>query len=231
MGMTCSDFLLQRLIDWGVSRIYGSPRDGINGILGALARASEFIDFVQVPLEEMAGFMACVAAMGPGVAYRIAAKFAFPDRVAIAPVGNGTMQMNGNNCLLTISHYWRRWKDQRLIVIVLKNWDLNQVTWEQRILAGNPKFPVSQELPACSYAAYAELCGLRGLQMDQNHEIGELWGTALASNRPVVIDAYIDTEVACLPPHITLEQAKHYWQAIFKGDPDSREMVRSLYAR
>ncbi len=167
-----------------------------------------------------------LATMGPGVPYAIAAKFAFPERVAIALVGDGAMQMNGNNCLITISKYWRKWKDPRLIVLVLNNRDLNQVTWEQRVLSGDPKFPGSQELMSFSYADYAELCGLRGLRMDQEHDVGAVWDEAFASDRPVVIDAYTNPAIACLPPHITLEQARHYWQAIFKGDPNSRQMIR-----
>jgi pyruvate dehydrogenase (quinone) len=167
-----------------------------------------------------------LATMGPGVPYAIAAKFAFPDRVAIALVGDGAMQMNGINGLLTISKYWRRWKDPRLIVMVLNNRDLNQVTWEQRVMSGDPKFPGSQELPAISYAKYAELCGLRGLKMDSHEKVGAVWDEAFASDRPVVIDAYTDPEVACLPPHITIKQATHYWKAILKGDPNSRQMIR-----
>jgi pyruvate dehydrogenase (quinone) len=167
-----------------------------------------------------------LATMGPAVPYAIAAKFAFPDRVAIALVGDGAMQMNGNNCLLTVSKYWRCWKDPRLVVLVLNNRDLNQVTWEQRVFSGDRKFRGSQDLPAFSYATYAELCGLRGLKMDEHKDVGAVWDEAFASNRPVVIDAYTDPEVPCLPPHITMEQAKHYWQAIFRGDPNSRQMVR-----
>lgn len=167
-----------------------------------------------------------LATMGPGVPYAIAAKFAFPDRVAVALVGDGAMQMNGNNGLITIGKYWRRWKDPRLIVLVLNNRDLNQVTWEQRVMSGDPKFPGSQELQPFSYARYAELCGLRGLTMNETSDIGVIWDQALAADRPVVIDAYTDPEIACLPPHITFQQARHYWQAIFKGDPNARHSLR-----
>ena len=170
-----------------------------------------------------------LATMGSAVPYAIAAKFAFPERVAIALAGDGAMQMNGNNCLLTAAKYWRRWKDPRLIVLVLNNRDLNMVTWEQRILSGDPKFKASQELLDFSYANYAELCGLRGLRMDGSRSVGALWDEALAADRPVVIDAITDPEIACLPPHITLEQAKNYWQAIFKGDPNSRRMIRQSF--
>jgi pyruvate dehydrogenase (quinone) len=205
-----------------------SPRLPDNCILAADSGSSAnwFARDLRIRLGMKASLSGNLATMGPGVPYAIAAKFAFPERVAIALVGDGAMQMNGNNCLLTISKYWRRWKDPRLIVLVLNNRDLNQVTWEQRVFSGDPKFPGSQDLPAFSYAKYAELCGLRGLTMDGATKVGAVWDAALASDRPVVVDAYTDPEIGCLPPHITLTQAKHYWHAVFKGDPDSRRMIR-----
>src|SRR2546427_12760699 len=66
MSHTTSDFLVQRLFDWGVRRVYGYPGDGINGIMGALDRADGKIDFVQVRHEEMAAFMACAHAKFTG---------------------------------------------------------------------------------------------------------------------------------------------------------------------
>ena len=102
--------------------------------------------------------------MCPGVPYAIAAKFAFPDRVAIALVGDGAMQMLGNNELITISKYWKEWSDPRLVVLVLNNRDLNQVTWEQRVLEGDPKYEASQDIPDFPFARYAELLGLRGIR-------------------------------------------------------------------
>src|SRR5438067_1819495 len=71
-----------------------------------------------------------LATMGPGVPYAIAAKFAHPTKPVIALVGDGAMQMNGINELITIAKYWERWADPRLVVLVLNNRDLNQVTWE-----------------------------------------------------------------------------------------------------
>src|SRR5438874_3084140 len=59
MAQTTSDFMLERLAEWGVARIYGYPGDGINATLGALDRHSEQIEFVQARHEEMAAFMAC----------------------------------------------------------------------------------------------------------------------------------------------------------------------------
>jgi len=171
-----------------------------------------------------------LATMGPGVPYAIAAKFAFPDRVAIALVGDGAMQMNGNAELVTIAKYWQRWSDPRLIVLVLNNRDLNQVTWEQRAMAGDPKFEAAQELPDFPYAAYAELIGLRGIRVETPEEIGPAWDAALVADRPVVIEALTDPEVPALPPHITFDEAKSLTRALLKRDPGSREIIRRSFS-
>ncbi|MGZ4387770.1 MAG: thiamine pyrophosphate-requiring protein [Gaiellaceae bacterium] len=171
-----------------------------------------------------------LATMGPGVPYAIAAKFAFPDRVAIALVGDGAMQMNGLNELITIAKYWRRWADPRLIVLVLHNNDLNQVTWEQRAMEGDPKYEGSQSLPDFPYARYAELIGLEGIRVDDPENVGAAWDDALAADRPCVLEAITDPEVPPLPPHITVQQARHFMQAIRSGDPNARRMIRQSFA-
>ena len=98
--------------------------------------------------------------MGPGVPYVIGAKWAHPDRPAIALVGDGAMQMNGMAELITVAQYWQQWSDPRLIIAVLHNNDLNQVTWEMRAMEGSPKFAASQTLPDVDYAAFARSLGL-----------------------------------------------------------------------
>jgi pyruvate dehydrogenase (quinone) len=174
----------------------------------------------------MASLSGTLATMGPGVPYAIAAKFAHPDRPAIALVGDGAMQMNGNAELLTIAKYWQRWSDPRLIILVLHNNDLNQVTWEQRALEGDPKYEASQELPDFPYARYAELVGLTGLRVDDPEQVGDAWDRALAADRPVVLEVITDPEVPPLPPHITLEQAKALTSALLHGDPSRGQIVK-----
>src|SRR5436305_3593168 len=66
MADLVADFLLKRLTEWGVKRIYGYPGDGINALVGALDRADGDPDFVQVRHEEMAAFMACAHAKFTG---------------------------------------------------------------------------------------------------------------------------------------------------------------------
>jgi len=173
----------------------------------------------------MASLSGTLATMGPGVPYAIAAKFTHPDRPAIALVGDGAMQMNGMNELLTVAKYWREWEDPRLVVLVLRNRDLNQVTWEQRALEGDPKFEASQDVPDFPFARYAEMLGLGGTVVERPDQAGEAWDRALTADRPFLIDAITDPNVPPLPPHITIDQAKHFLFAIAKGDPDSYEVV------
>jgi pyruvate dehydrogenase (quinone) len=175
----------------------------------------------------MASLSGGLATMGPGVPYVIAAKFAFPERVAIALVGDGAMQMNGSAELITIADYWQQWSDPRLIVMVLNNRDLNQVTWEQRALAGDPKFDPAQHVPDFPYARYAELVGLKGIRVDHPEAIGPAWDEALSADRPVVLEAYTDPNVPPLPPHITFDQAKAFMSSILHGDPDSADFVKA----
>ncbi len=177
----------------------------------------------------MASLSGTLATMGPGVPYAIAAKFAYPNRPVFALVGDGAMQMNGINELITIAKYRHQWADQRLVILVLNNRDLNQVTWEQRAMEGDPKFEGSQELPDFPYARYAEMLGLRGIRVDTPDRVGPAWDEALASDRPVVYEAVTDPEVPPLPPHITIEQAKALTTALLKGDPASGEIVKQSF--
>ncbi len=177
----------------------------------------------------MGSLSGTLATMGPGVPYAIAAKFAHPTRPVFALVGDGAMQMNGINELITIAKYRHRWSDQRLVVLVLNNRDLNQVTWEQRAMSGDPKFEGSQDLPDFPYAAYAELLGLKGIRVDAPDQVGPAWDEALSADRPVVVEAVTDPEVPPLPPHITLEQAKALSSALLAGDPHSNRIVRQSF--
>jgi len=167
-----------------------------------------------------------LATMGPAVPYAIAAKFAYPDRPVIALAGDGAMQMNGMAELITIAKYWKRWGDPRLIVQVLNNRDLNQVTWEERVLSGDPKFEASQDLPDVRYSAFAELIGLQGIFVDKPEEVGGAWQAALNADRPTVLEVMADPNVPPLPPHLTFKQARAYSSAILRGDPDTRGIVR-----
>jgi pyruvate dehydrogenase (quinone) len=166
-----------------------------------------------------------LATMCPAVPYALAAKFAYPDRPVIAAVGDGAMQMLGINAMIDIMKYWERWSDPRLIILVLNNQDLNQVTWEQRVLAGDPKLEASQVVPSFPFARYAEMLGFKGIRVDNPDEVAAAWDEALGADRPVVYEAITDPEVPPLPPHIRFEQASSLAQAIAKGEPSTVQIA------
>jgi pyruvate dehydrogenase (quinone) len=167
-----------------------------------------------------------LATMGPGVPYAIGAKWAHPDRPSIAFSGDGAMQMNGLMEMLTVKRYWEQWRDPRMIVVVLHNNDLNQVTWEQRAMENSPKFAASQDLPEMDYAAFARGIGLQGINVDTADDIGPAWDAALGADRPTLLDVRCDPSVPPIPPHATLEQAKSLSAALVKGDEDAWEIVK-----
>jgi pyruvate dehydrogenase (quinone) len=168
-----------------------------------------------------------LATMCPALPYALAAKFAHPDRPVIAAIGDGAMQMLGNNALADLAHYRDRWDDQVLVVCVLNNRDLNQVTWEQRVMSGDPKLEASQVLPEFDYAGYARLIGLHGIRVDRPEDVGPGWDEALAAGRPAVLEVVTDPEVPPLPPHIRVDQAKGLASALRQGEPASRDIIKN----
>ena len=177
----------------------------------------------------MASLSGTLATMCPGVPYAIAAKFAYPDRIPIALVGDGAMQMLGINGLITISKYWKQWADPRLVILVLNNRDLNMVSWEQRAMAGDPVFPGSQDLPDFPYAAYAEMIGLKGVRVDHPDNVAAALEEVLSADRPAVLEAIVDPDVPILPPHITKEQMASFAHALWKRDSHMSGIIRQTF--
>lgn len=167
-----------------------------------------------------------LATMGPGVPYAIGAKFAHPDRPVIAFVGDGAMQMNGMAELITIKHYQDQWPDRRLIVAILHNNDLNQVTWEMRAMSGAPKFAASQTLPDVDYAAFAAGLGLQAHTVRDPEDLAGCWRSALSADRPAVLDVHTDPNMPPIPPHATFEQARATATAVLEGDEDSWAFIK-----
>ncbi len=166
-----------------------------------------------------------LASMGAGVPYAVAAKFAYPDRPVFALVGDGAMQMNGMNELITVKKYWKQWSNPHFIVMVLNNRDLNQVTWELRAQAGDPKAEMTQRIPDVSYARFGDLLGLKGIFCDNPDHIARSWNEAMAADRPVVLEFYTDPNVPPLPPHISLKNAKAFATSL-PQDPEFVSVVK-----
>jgi len=168
-----------------------------------------------------------LATMGPGVPYAIAAKLAHPHRAVVAMVGDGAMQMNGINGLITIARTWREWQNPHLIVMVLNNGDLNQVTWEQRVMEGDPKFSPSQDVPRFAYAEYAQLLGLIGIRVDRAEAVADAWSQAFSADRPVLLEMITDPNVPPLPPHVSFKNARNYLRALLHRDPDALALIKT----
>ncbi|MFI4909528.1 MAG: thiamine pyrophosphate-requiring protein [Steroidobacterales bacterium] len=166
-----------------------------------------------------------LASLGAATPYAMAAKMAYPDRVVIAFIGDGAMQMNGLNVMITISKYWRQWSNPRLIVLVLNNRDLNQVTWEERIMLGEGKTESTQSIPDFPYHQYAELLGLKGIFVNDPARLGPAWEEALAADRPVILECYTDPNVPPLPPHITLKDARNF-MAMMSSEPELSDVLK-----
>ncbi|MDT5252413.1 MAG: hypothetical protein QOH07_1364, partial [Mycobacterium sp.] len=167
-----------------------------------------------------------LATMGPAVPYAIGAKFGLPDRPVIAFAGDGAMQMNGMAELITVKRYWQEWDDPRLIVAILHNDDLNQVTWEMRAMGGAPKFVESQSLPDVDYASFAAGLGLNALSVRDPDELADAWRDALSADRPTVLDVYTDPDMPPIPPHATWEQFKAATGAVLAGDEDRAGFIK-----
>jgi pyruvate dehydrogenase (quinone) len=230
--------LVKEVADWWrLMEDHGQPEDRNHrvrpqGLFSALSRqlpdnailssdsgsaANWFARQVRMRRGMKASLSGNLATMLPGVPYAIAAKFAFSDRVSIAMVGDGAMQMGGMAEMLTAAKYYRTWRDPRLVVLVLNNEDLNQVTWEQRVMAGDPRFEASQAIPYVPFDEYARMIGLHGIRVDRASQIDAAWREALSADRPVIIDAITDPEEPPLPPHITFKQMQGFTKSILKA--------------
>ncbi|MBV9690142.1 MAG: thiamine pyrophosphate-requiring protein [Ktedonobacteraceae bacterium] len=229
--MQSADPLNPELVFWELSKRL--PENAI--LTGDAGTATNWYGrIIKMRQGTMGSLSGSLATMGAAVPYAIAAKFAYPDRVPIALTGDGAMQMNGLNEMLTVTKYWKKWSDPRLIFLVLNNRDLNQVTWEMRIEAGNPKLEATQSLPDFPYARYADLIGWKGIRVDRPEDVGRAWDEALSADRPVLFEAYTSGDVPTIPPHISFEQAKEFASALLKGDPDEggiiKESVKAVFA-
>ncbi|ALM82744.1 thiamine pyrophosphate-requiring protein [Bordetella sp. N] len=204
-----------------------SPRTPANAIVTSDSGsvANWYARDLKVQRGMMCSLSGGLASMGAAVPYAIAAKFAHGDRPVIALVGDGAMQMNNMAELITVAKYWEQWADPRWICMVLNNGDLNQVTWEQRVINGDPKFSASQDIPSIPYHSFAEMIGLKGIYVDQDDMLGAAWDAALHADRPVVIEVKADPSVPPLPPHITMTQARAFGKALLQGDPEQGNIV------
>ncbi|ANM07832.1 thiamine pyrophosphate protein (plasmid) [Rhizobium phaseoli] len=170
-----------------------------------------------------------LASMGAAVPYAIAAKFAHPERPVVGLVGDGAMQMNNLAEMITVAKYWKAWTNPTFVVCVFNNQDLNQVTWEQRVMEGDPKLDASQSIPDLRYHKFADLIGLRGIFVDRPDQLGAAWEEALTADCPVILEVKTDPEVPPLPPHITFEQMRKITSALMTGDSHEAGVIAGTF--
>jgi pyruvate dehydrogenase (quinone) len=186
---------------------------------------------VRLPSGVPAHVSSYLASMGCALPYGLAAKLDAPDRPVIALAGDGAMQMNGLLELITVADRWRSWANPTFVVLVLNNRDLNEVTWEQREMEGDPRYPVSQRVPDFPYAAYAELLGLRGIRVDSPDAVGKAWQQAFEADRPVVVEAVVDPDVPLLAPHLPDEKADMIYRGLAQEQASGGAHVQVLRQR
>ena len=170
-----------------------------------------YVRQMDLPTSVPAHLSSTLASMGCGISYAIAAKAAAPARPVAVLAGDGAVQMLGINELITVAEAWPAWEDPTMVIVVLSNRDLAEVSWEQRESESQPRFARSQEVPEFDMAAYAELLGLRGIRVEEPDQLVPALEEAFSADRPTVIDAITDPDVPLLPPF-----------------PHGREMLESM---
>jgi pyruvate dehydrogenase (quinone) len=189
---------------------------------------AKYLDLRQGMLASLSGTL---ATMGSAMPYALASKVSYSDRPVLALVGDGAMQMNGVNALITVAQQWQGWADPRLVIVVLNNQQLSYVTWEQRAMEGDPKFSPSQDLFDFPFARYAELLGLEAVRVADPKALEDVCRTAFDAQRPLLIEAITDPNVPPLPPELTRKQRAKLQHAFAQSDEDlpaARQQVERL---
>jgi len=222
-AMTSADPINPQRIFWELSPLL-PDRVIMTGDSGSVA--NWYARDIKIRRGMMGSLSGGLASLGAATPYAVAAKMAYPDRPVIGFIGDGAMQMNGLNVMITVSKYWKQWSDPRFIIMVLNNEDLNQVTWEERVQLGEGKTPSTQSIPNFPYHKYAELIGLKGIYCDNAEQISAAWKEALHADRPVIIEFKADPNVPPLPPHITLKDAKNF-MTMMRNEPELGSVIKN----
>jgi len=222
-AMTSADPINPQRIFWELSPLL-PDRVIMTGDSGSVA--NWYARDIKIRRGMMGSLSGGLASLGAATPYAVAAKMAYPDRPVIGFIGDGAMQMNGLNVMITVSKYWRQWSDPRFIIMVLNNQDLNQVTWEERVQLGEGRTPSTQSIPNFPYHKYAELIGLKGIYCENPEQISAAWKEALHADRPVIIEFKADPNVPPLPPHITLKDAKNF-MTMMRNEPELGSVLKN----
>ena len=170
----------------------------------------------------MGSLSGSLASLGAATPYALAAKMAYPERVVLAFIGDGAMQMNGLNVMITISKYWKEWSKPEADRHGAEQPGPEPGDLEERVQLGDGKTESTQSIPDFAYHSYAELLGLTGIVVRHVDQLGAAWDEAFNADRPVIMNVYADPNVPPLPPHITFKDAKNFL-TMMRTEPGTRQ--------
>ena len=158
-----------------------------------------------------------LATMANGVPYAVAAQIAYPNRQCVVFIGDGGFSMLLAEFVTCVKY------GLPIKVVVANNSTLGMIKWEQMAFLGNPEYGC--DLQPIDFAAFARACGATGYRIEKAGDCGRVLDEALAIPGPVVVDAIVDPHEPPLPPKVTLDQAKHFAQALLRGEPHRQEIA------
>jgi pyruvate dehydrogenase (quinone) len=182
--------------------------------------ASWFAQYIPAQRDQMFSLSGTLASMGNGLPYVIAAQIAHPDRPCFAFVGDGGFSMLMAELATCVKY------KLPVRIVVVKNNSLGMIKWEQMVFLGNPEYGC--ELQPIDFASFARACGATGITIDDPATCGDALEQALATEGPVLIEAVVDPHEPPLPPKVTLEQAKHFAQALARGTPNREKIALTV---
>jgi pyruvate dehydrogenase (quinone) len=158
--------------------------------------------------------------MAAAVPYAMGAQMAYPERQVVALVGDGAMSMLMGDLATLAQHRLP------VTVVVINNFSINLITWEQMAFLGNPEYAC--ELSEIDFARVAEGCGLKGIRVTDPGDCRAALQEALAHEGPALVDCVVDPEESPFGETLKPAQAQHLAEALAAGTPGAREKARLL---
>ena len=171
--------------------------------------------------EQKWGMCGTLATMAPGLPYGVAAAAAFPNRRAIAFVGDGAFTMLMGEFATAVKY------QLPLTVVLIKNNTLGQIKWEQMVFLGNPEYQC--ELQPIDFAAYARACGGIGFTVEDPGEIRSVLLKAIASPRPALVECLTDPFEPPMPARATARQGVRLAESLARGEPNRGRIALTIF--
>jgi pyruvate dehydrogenase (quinone) len=183
--------------------------------------ATWFARQIRVRRGQMYSLSGNLATMAVGLPYALAAQYAYPNRQAIAFVGDGAFTMLGFEMLTAVKY------KLPVKVVVLKNNYLGQIKWEQMVMLGNPEYGV--KLQPMDFVKFADACGAYGMKVEEPGEVPSALDRFLDLPGPAVLEAVVDPLTPPLPPEVKPEQAFHFAESLIRGEPKARKIMKEAF--